>query len=359
MEAIRYSQLAVNDSSVNESFLGNLVSCLEYVQKFTAAYAIFHLFDLELYRELLIGPVNACDLAQRLSLKPNMLEGFLEYCRIEGLVEREEGGFKLSAFARTLAPYRGWFEFFIGGYGTTFREIGPALREGAPEPNRDYAHVSVGSCEISRYDAIPLTRRLMKVVPGHHKLVIDLGCGNGMYLTTFCQEARDIHAIGVEAHQESYDAALRHIRQRHMEHRISMVCSDAVSFFRNYQGAPPDFVLFAFVLHDILGVQGRESLLEIFAQIAERFPTTHVIVIETDYDLGQEQALAAPVGRGYYNPYFLTQAVTNQKLQSRRSWREFFGEAGFEIMAEKTVDHLVDPTDLEVGFLLRKARSEA
>jgi 2-ketoarginine methyltransferase len=108
-----------------------------------------------------------------------------------------------------------------------------------------------------------------------------------------------------------------------------------------------------------LGVQGRESLLEIFAQIARRFPTTHVVVIETDFDLDKEMVLTAPVGKGYYNPYFLTQAVTNQKLQPRRAWREFFAEAGFEIMAEKTVDHLVDPSDLEIGFLLRKARENA
>jgi 2-ketoarginine methyltransferase len=355
MEAVRHFRGAVNDGAVDENFLGNLVTCLEYVQKFTAAYAIFHLFNLEIYRELLAGPIGVDDLAQRLSLKPDMLGGFLEYCRIEGLVEKDGEGFKLSAFARMLAPYRGWFDFFIGGYGTTFREVGMALKAGAPEPSRDYAHVSIGSCEISRYDAIPLTKRLMNVVPGQHKLVIDLGCGNGMYLTTFCHEAPDIRAIGVEAHQESYDAALLHIGQRQMGHRISMVCSDAVSFFRNYQGETPDFVIFAFVLHDILGVQGRESLLEIFAQIAQRFPSTYIIVIETDFDLSKEKVLTTPVGKGYYNPYFLTQAVTNQKLLSRRSWREFFAAAGFEIIAEKTVDHLVDPSDLGVGFLLRKA----
>jgi 2-ketoarginine methyltransferase len=252
-----------------------------------------------------------------------------------------------------LAPYRGWFDFFIGGYGGTFRDIGTAIKAGSGDPGRDYRHVSIGSCEISRYDAIPLTKRLMNVVPGDHKLVIDLGCGNGMYLTTFCEETPNIRAIGVEAHVESCEAASAHIRQRQMDDRIKVVYSDAVPFFKTYQGETPDFILFGFVLHDILGNQGRGALMELFTEIAARFPDSHVIVVETDYDLRKEAVLQSPVGKGYYNPYFLTQAVTNQKLQTRDSWREIFAEGGFEIMAEKTVDHLVDPSDLEVGFLLK------
>jgi 2-ketoarginine methyltransferase len=359
METIQESYREIHSSPVTESFLGNLIPCLDYVQKFTTAYAIFHLFDLEIYRELFAGTTSSETLAQRLSLKPDLLNGLLEYCRIEGLVEKEAEGYKLSSFARMLAPYRGWFDFFIGGYGGTFRDIGTAIRAGAGEPSRDYRHVSIGSCEISRYDAIPLTKRLMSIVPGDHKLIIDLGCGNGMYLTTFCEEAPNIRAIGVESHTESYDAAAAHIKQRRMDDRIKMVCSDAVPFFRNYRGETPDFVIFAFVLHDILGNQGRDRLLELFAEIARRFPDSHVIVVETDYDLHKKEVLESPIGKGYYNPYFLTQAVTKQKLQTRASWRALFAETGFEIMAEKTVDHLVDPSDMEVGFLLKAASSQA
>ncbi|HEV2963223.1 MAG TPA: methyltransferase domain-containing protein [Candidatus Angelobacter sp.] len=359
MRTTQESYREVCNCSVTESFLGNLVPCLDYVQKFTTAYAIFHLFDLEIYRELFTGTTSSQVLAERLSLKPDLLNGLLEYCRIEGLVEKDEEGYKLSSFARMLAPYRGWFEFFIGGYGGTFRDIGTAIKAGAGGPSRDYQRVSIGSCEISRYDAIPLTKRLMNVVPGRHKLIIDLGCGNGMYLTTFCEETPEIRAIGVEAHVESYEAATTHIKQRQMDDRIRMVFSDAVPFFKTYQGETPDFIIFAFVLHDILGLQGRNAIMELFAEIAARFPDSHVIVVETDYDLGKEAVLQSAVGKGYYNPYFLTQAVTNQKLQTRNSWREIFAQSGFEIMAEKTVDHLVDPTDLEVGFLLKTSRQQA
>jgi len=359
MKTTQESYQEVCNPPVTESFLGNLVPCLDHIQKFTTAYAIFHLFDLEIYRELFAGTTSSGILAQRLSLKPDLLNGLLEYCRIEGLLEKDEEGYRLSSYARMLAPYRGWFEFFIGGYGGTFRDIGTAIKVGAGEPGRDYRHVSIGSCEISRYDAIPLTKRLMSVVPGNHKLVIDLGCGNGMYLTTFCEETPDIRAIGVEARAESYEAASAHISQRQMDDRIKIVYSDAVPFFKTYQGETPDFIVFAFVLHDILGSQGRGSLMELFTEIAVRFPDSHVIVVETDYDLRKEAVLQSPVGKGYYNPYFLTQAVTGQKLQTRDSWREIFTEGGFEILAEKTVDHLVDPSDLEVGFLLKASPRRA
>ena len=35
-------------------------------------------------------------------------------------------------------------------------------------------------------------------------------------------------------------------------------------------------------------------------------------------------------------------------------WRELFGRAGLDILAEETVDHEVDSTNLEVGFLLHR-----
>src|SRR5437870_5572197 len=246
METRQESNREVCKFPITESFAGNLVTCLDYVQKFTTAYAIFHLFDLDIYRELFGGPLSAATLAQRLSLKFDMLNGLLEYCRLEGLLEKESGCFKLSPSTRMLAPYRGWFDLFIGGYGGTFRDAGCAMKLGAQRPKPDYFHVSAASSEISRYAAIPLTVRLMRVLPNEPKLIMALGCGNGMYLTTFCEETPDIRAIGVEAHSESYAAATTRIKQRQMDDRIEMVFSDAVPFFKTYQGEAPDFIIFAF-----------------------------------------------------------------------------------------------------------------
>src|SRR6266542_881466 len=127
-ECTRMPPDPVDTPAIGADFHEKLIGCLDYVQKFAAAYMIFHLFDQGIYRELQAGTASAADLAGRLSLEPALLTDFLEYCRIEGVVEREGKGFRLSAFGETLAPYRGWFDFFVGGYGETFRAVGSSLK---------------------------------------------------------------------------------------------------------------------------------------------------------------------------------------------------------------------------------------
>lgn len=91
----------------------------------------------------------------------------------------------------------------IGGYGHTFLQIGKKLKKNSGHADRDVSKVGVGSCGISRYDAIPLTRTLMAKIQGEYRQLFDFGCGNGLYLIELCKAIPEIEAWGIEPYEEN------------------------------------------------------------------------------------------------------------------------------------------------------------
>jgi len=215
-------------------------------------------------------------------------------------------------------------------------------------------YIGIGSCAIAVSTAVPIVKALMNQVPGEHQLIVDVGCGQGAYLTTLCAENPRLRGIGVEPFQDSYDTARAYIEQCGLADRIEMVQADALTFCRTWQGAEPDFIIIAYVLHEVLGQSGREALVEALGALAQRFKGTHIIVMEADDIVEKDEIMSSPIGRGFYNPYFLVQPFTSQKLLSREAWRDLFKDAGLAIVAEKIEDKpLFDPAQTDVGYLLK------
>jgi hypothetical protein len=65
--------------------------------------------------------------------------------------------------------------------------------------------------------------------------------------------------------------------------------------------------------------------------------------------------MRTPVGLGYYNPYYFLRPFTRQKLVSEATWDTLFARAGFRLVAKKKLDPAVDPTGLEIGWVLEFA----
>src|SRR5262249_34962168 len=136
------------------------------------------------------------------------LAALLLFLQNEGMVEQRDGAFHLTARGRGHEEFRGWYTMLVGGYGETFLQMGERLLRGSPPATRDAARVGVGSCAISHYDAIPLTRSLMGKVTreGEATQLLDLGCGNALYLVEFCKAMPHVHAWGVEPSPDGYQA---------------------------------------------------------------------------------------------------------------------------------------------------------
>lgn len=330
-----------------------LSKCLAYTSHFTASIAIFHLIDQKIMDMLDEKPCSLSEIAEKYKFNREVLQEFLLYCSNEGVLLSENGVFSLSELGKNIFKCRGWFEMLVGGYGETYFQLGECLTGKRKYASRNTKYVSRGSCNISKYDAIPLAKDLMSLQENEDYLILDLGCGNGLYLSLFCQEIHNIKALGVEPAKDSYLDAINEIKNNDLTHRITLFNMGAIEFFDSYADQSPDYIIFAFVLHEILGQSGYDGLFEMLISIRKRFPNSELVVIEVDNKLSDYETMKTGIEKDYYNPYYLIHTLTEQKLEKTAFWKKLFREVGYHISKELTVDEYLDPSKLEIGFLLK------
>ncbi|HVG59544.1 MAG TPA: 2-ketoarginine methyltransferase [Hyalangium sp.] len=339
-----------------ETLEPRLIEALQPIRQYVIATAVYHLFDTGLF-DALSRPeaVPLRELCERHHFDSVKLEALLKFLRNEGYVVEQESRYALSAKGRALADFRGWYTMMIGGYGNTFLQLGKKLDRDGGWATRDGEKVGVGSCGISHYDAIPLTRRLMEKVP-HGRRMLDLGCGNGLYLVEFCKAMPHIEAWGVEPHPEGYKAAVELVRRHELEHRIQLTCSSAVEFLASPFEWNPDFVVLGFVLHEVLAQEGEAAVIELLDRLTQRFPELNLIVIEVDYRIDDPRAMQHGLSLAYYNSYYLLHPFTRQRLETEPFWDRLFERGHLEIVAKDRVSADVDSTGLTIGYLLRRRK---
>ena len=334
----------------------DLIAAIEPIRGFVVASTVCHFFDSGLFDYLRDkGPASVARIAVDLSLNTKKLRGLLDYLVNENLLVRREHEYRLGERVVQMHRFRGWYTMLIGGYGHTFLQMGDVLGTDAGWATRDAAKVGIGSCEISRFDAMPLTRSLMARAPGRKRNLLDLGCGNALYLAEFCQANPELHALGVEPDRGGYEAGLATIRRYGLEERVSLVNMGAVEFMKSEIAFDPDFLILGFVLHEIVGTEGEAGTMKFLRAVIERFPQIRLIVIEVDERSREPQIMQHGLSLAYYNPYYLLHSFTTQQLLPHATWLELFAEAGLEVLATESTSATVDSTRLEIGYLLRAA----
>lgn len=344
------------DGTFHPDIEQDLIAAIDPIRGFVVAAMTYHFFDSGVFDYLYAkGAASASRMAGDLKLNVKKLRGLLDYLVNENLVSRRDDEYRLRERAVQMHRFRGWYTMLIGGYGHTFLQMGNVLSADAGWATRDAAKVGIGSCEISHYDAMPLTRSLMAKAPGRKRNLLDFGCGNALYLAEFCQASPELHALGVEPDRGGYEAGLATIKRFALEDRVALVNMGAVEFMRSEIAFDPDFLILGFVLHEIVGTEGREGTVGFLRAVIDRFPRIRLIVIEVDERSRDPHVMRHGLSLAYYNPYYLLHNFTTQQLLPHATWLEMFAEAGLEVLATEHASALVDSTRLEIGYLLRAA----
>lgn len=339
-----------------KGFETRLIEALQPLRAYMLAINLYHLFETGLFDTLNCETaVPAQALADRHAMEILRMTPFLQYLRNEGILDEEETGFRLSAKGRALADFRPWYTMLVGGYAETFLQIGEKLQQQSGWATRNLAQVGEGSCGISHYDAIPLTRRLMAQADGQCTRLLDMGCGNGRYLVEFCQALPEIEeAWGVEPSAESCREAEGLLATYRLQERVRIIHSTAGEFLCSAFDFAPNFVVLGFVLHEILGQEGESGVCRFLTELVERFADLHLIVIEVDNQADNPQIMQHGLALAYYNAYYLLHPFTQQRLVAQAFWERIFDQCHLTIVAKECTDPAVDSTGLEIGYLLRK-----
>ncbi len=341
---------------VPSDFERRLIENLQPVRYFVLAQALFHAMDLGIFTAVADSPgADVADLAAELGLDEERLRALLTYLENEGYVVREDG-WSLSAKGADLPTFQPWYELLVGGYATTFQQLGEVLQKGAVWATRDTTRVGAGSCGISAYDALPLTERLLDCAGRELATVIDVGCGDAAFLVELLLRRPGLRGIGLEPNLPSVHAGTGRGKAAGLSGRLEVRHGPAadVTAIRLPEGGAGCCFLTAFVLQEILEQAGEQAVEDLLRTTFAANPDAVWIVIEVDHQ-PRGPVMAHGLGMAYYNPYYLIHQITEQRLETNRFWLDLFGRAGLECVQVAHPDDRVDSTRLELGYLLRRS----
>ncbi|WP_051450449.1 methyltransferase domain-containing protein [Actinospica robiniae] len=206
---------------------------------------------------------------------------------------------------------------------------------------------------MSRYDALPLVRRLLRELPGPVDTIVDLGCGDGTILLDLCGDGPS--GVGVDPHPPSIAAARRAAAESGLE--VSFAVDSAEGYLARGDGLPRGRTAYltAFSLQEVLEQQDRDAVVQLVHAAVHCAEDSHLVVIEVDHRPDDPSKMRHGLGTAYYNPYYLLHQVTEQRLETTGFWRRLFSDAGTRVEAWMTTDPRVDSTALEFGCLLSRA----
>lgn len=344
-----------NDSHHN--FENVLVEGIQPIRNYVLACAIFHAFNNGIIKTITGGTSTIRKIADIHGIRIEQLRGLMWYLKNEGVVtinHNEE--VRLTEYGKTIERCEPWYTMLIGGYGNTYLDIGQAIKDPQFDCSRDAGLVGIGSCGISQYDSIPLTKKLMDSMPSPAKKLLDLGCGNALYLSEFCKAFPEIESCcGVEPSKKAVDEAKQRIESSGQQSKIKLINQTAQQYLDSDLMYTPDLLVMGFVLHEILGQDDEAGVIDFIKRIYKKHPDMHMIVIEVEDKMEDAKIMSHDLAMAYYNPYYLMHYFTKQKLVDYEAWLRIFEQAGLEVIAQHTTDINVDSTGLEIGFLLRSA----
>lgn len=336
-------------------FQPELAKTLGYIRGFVASKVIWQMMQTGVLEDLK-RQRSLQSIAEERGFDPYLLRTVFEYLAIEDILVKEgptdAPTYRLSDYGARFRLYEGWFNILIGGYENIFSNIGTMLRDGTGTHLRNGKWVGTGSCQISRYDTIPITMEFIRRVKPAATNIVDFGCGNALYLCTLARELEGIRAVGIEPNRDAYEAGLKQIREFGLEDRVHLVNMDALDYEIREE---PDFILMGFVLQEMIAQIGREALVTYLQKMGRKFSRSYLMVMEVDYDIDNYGVMRSDVGIGYYNPYFLLHPFTDQRLLPKQSWDEIFAEAGYEIVIDEVTSPKADPTGFGICYVLKPA----
>lgn len=279
----------------------------------------------------------------------------VDYLVAAHVVARDaDGRLTLTETGRRYGEARAWYEMMIGGYGITFLELGDHLGEGAPPAPRTGRYVGSGSCGISMHDSIPLVRKLLATSDRDYRLLVDLGCGSGVYLTELCRDYPRMRAVGIEPDAGGARAAREWVAGQPTADRVRVEQTGALEWLGS-RTEQPDLAILAFVIHEVLGQEGEPGVRRLLTELFEAAPDLDLLVVDIDLKSFDEAAMKHPLAQNYYNAYFLMHPFTQQRLETREWWEELFADCGLTIAASSLTDPAMDSTGMELAWLLRRS----
>ena len=197
---------------------------------------------------------------------------------------------------------------------------------------RDGKFVGAGSGLASLDFYFPLVRKL--IADGKRRKVLDIGCGDGMFLRYLCAHFPEIEGVGIDLSPEAVEEGRRSLRSEGLDHRIRLHVADAANISQlKSEPAGIDAATTFFVLHELCDGKNNPRALAFLKAFREAHPGIPFHVVETVRP-APDLMRARP---GPAVEYFLFHDLSGQNPIAREEWRSLFQSSGFQSVQEDYV----------------------
>lgn len=231
--------------------------------------------------EALRAPATPGELAERLGLAPDLIAAWARALHAQGWLRRREGRYAISSTvawlldAREAPALHALLEYAVESVAPRLAHL-PAYMKGTERPPGitpgDAHRIAVISRLVERR-----ALRALRAVPGARraKQVLDVGCGQGRYLTAFLTRYRDAQGVGVEVDPGVAEEARQALREAQVDRRAEVYVGD----FRTLELPMRrfDLILLNHNLYYFPPVEHRA----LFARVRDHLAQDGVVAIQT------------------------------------------------------------------------------
>jgi SAM-dependent methyltransferase len=172
-------------------------------------------------------------------------------------------------------------------------------------------------------------------------VIVDIGCGDGRFLSTFLKEIPDKKVVGIDLSKLSTEETSKNLRNQFPQLDITMVCSDALAVpawskeVIRAAGTGKIVIAMWFLLHEISG-NNPENLVEFFRRIHEVFPVAPVVVGEVVRQ--SDDVLLNNNSRSIMSEYLFFHEMSGQGILSWEGYRGVLNNIPYQLSIERLFD---------------------
>ena len=178
-------------------------------------------------------------------------------------------------------------------------------------------------------------------------VLVDIGCGDGQFLSTFLKEVPGKKLIGIDLSKLSTETTFANLRQQYPALEVSTICSDALDVkywsreVLGVSGRGRVAISMWFLLHEISKGSGK-ILVEFFRQIHQVFPMAPVVVGEVVRQ--SEDILSKNSAKSLMSEYLLFHEISGQGILSWSEYKEVLKNIPYELSIERLFDEAISDT---------------
>jgi cyclopropane fatty-acyl-phospholipid synthase-like methyltransferase len=294
------------------------------------------LFDVGLFDELLEkGWVDTEAFSEAGNLDGAILASLCEYLHALDLLEKRGSRYSLTRKGTSIATSaRGWFDA-VYGYESVFHSLEQLLRKEkryGKDVFRREEHVIRGSERVEDLIHFPLA--IEKIEREGYKRVLDMGCGEGTFLTRLCKSNPEVNGFGFDMNRDAIDRGRAAVLGAGLGDRIHLSVQDFTRL-EKAEDMPQDVDVLTFflILHEMLH-RGADGVVDLLKNVKSAFPGVPLLIFEVIRP-SLEQMRKRP---GMSVQYALHHDLTHQKLVPMKEWEDLFQQAGFRITDASCLD---------------------